>query len=100
MLPALREITRIELVACGTAFYAALVGPAALEAWTGLPARVTVGSEFRYSPPPLDPKTLVIAVTQSGETADTIAPTRYARGRGGPIIAITNTGGSGITRAS
>ena len=98
MLPVLREVTRIELVACGTASYAALVGAAALEAWTGLPARVTVGSEFRYSPPPLDPKTLVIAVTQSGETADTIAPTRYARGRGCPIIAITNTVGSAITR--
>ncbi|MBI3746822.1 MAG: glutamine--fructose-6-phosphate transaminase (isomerizing) [Chloroflexi bacterium] len=98
LLPALREITRIELVACGTASYAALVGAAALEAWTGLPARVTVGSEFRYSPPPLDGRTLVIAVTQSGETADTIAPTRFARGRGCPIVAITNTVGSAITR--
>jgi glucosamine--fructose-6-phosphate aminotransferase (isomerizing) len=94
----LREITRIELVACGTASYAALVGAAALERWTGLPARVTVGSEFRYNPPPLDAKTLVIAVTQSGETADTIAPTRYARERGAPIIAVTNTVGSAITR--
>jgi len=94
----LREVTRIELVACGTASYAALVGASALEAWTGLPARVTVGSEFRYSPPPLDGRTLVIAVTQSGETADTIAPTRYARERGCPIIAVTNTVGSAITR--
>ena len=94
----LREITRIELVACGTASYAALVGAAALERWTGLPARVTVGSEFRYNPPPLDGTTLVIAVTQSGETADTIAPTRYARERGAPIIAVTNTVGSAITR--
>jgi glucosamine--fructose-6-phosphate aminotransferase (isomerizing) len=94
----LREITRIELVACGTASYAALVGASALEAWTGLPARVTVGSEFRYSPPPLDRRTLVIAVTQSGETADTIAPTRYARERGCPVIAVTNTVGSAITR--
>ena len=94
----LREVTRIELVACGTASYAALVGAAALERWTGLPARVTVGSEFRYNPPPLDAKTLVIAVTQSGETADTIAPTRYARGQGCPIIAVTNTVGSAITR--
>ena len=58
----------------------------------------TVGSEFRYSPPPLDERTLVIAVTQSGETADTIAPTRYARERGCPIIAVTNTVGSAITR--
>ncbi|HEX5149776.1 MAG TPA: glutamine--fructose-6-phosphate transaminase (isomerizing), partial [Candidatus Limnocylindrales bacterium] len=94
----LRSVTRVELVACGTASYAALVGAAALEAWTGLPARVTVGSEFRYSPPPLDAHTLVIAVTQSGETADTIAPTRLARERGCPVIAVTNTVGSAITR--
>src|SRR4029079_17357969 len=71
---------------------------AALEEWTGLPARATVGSEFRYSPPPLDGRTLVIAVTQSGETADTIAPTRHAREQGCPIIAVTNTVGSAITR--
>jgi len=69
-----------------------------MQAWTGLPARNNIGSEFRYSPPPLDPKTLVIAVTQSGETADTIAPTRYARQQGCPIIAVTNTVGSAITR--
>jgi glucosamine--fructose-6-phosphate aminotransferase (isomerizing) len=94
----LGEVTRVELVACGSASYAALVGASAIEAWTGLPARVTAGSEFRYSPPPLDGRTLVIAVTQSGETADTIAPTRHARGKGCPIIAITNTVGSAITR--
>ncbi|MEO5885583.1 MAG: glutamine--fructose-6-phosphate transaminase (isomerizing) [Candidatus Limnocylindrales bacterium] len=94
----LRGVTRVELVACGTASYAALVGASAIEAWTGLPARVTVGSEFRYSPPPLDERTLVIAVTQSGETADTIAPTRLARERGCPIVAVTNTVGSAITR--
>ncbi len=94
----LKTVTRVELVACGTASYAALVGAAAIEAWTGLPARVTVGSEFRYSPPPLDGRTLVIAVTQSGETADTIAPTRLARERGCPIVAVTNTVGSAITR--
>jgi glucosamine--fructose-6-phosphate aminotransferase (isomerizing) len=94
----LRRIRRVELVACGSASYAALAAAAALEAWTGLPARVTVGSEFRYTPPPLDADTLVIAVTQSGETADTIAPTRLARSRGCPIIAVTNTVGSAITR--
>ena len=94
----LARIRRIELVACGTAYYAALIGAAALQDWTGLPARATVGSEFRYSPPPLDPETLVIAVTQSGETADTIAPTRFARERGCPVIAVTNTVGSAITR--
>ena len=94
----LRSINRIELVACGSAYYAALVAASALESWTGIPARATVGSEFRYSPPPLDPATLVIAVTQSGETADTIAPTRLAAQRGCPIVAVTNTVGSAITR--
>src|SRR3954468_6837363 len=92
------KVPRVELVACGTASYAALVGAAAIQDWTGLPARVTVGSEFRYAPPPLDPSALVIAVTQSGETADTIAPTRWARERGCPIVAVTNTVGSAITR--
>jgi glucosamine--fructose-6-phosphate aminotransferase (isomerizing) len=95
---ALTSVDRVELVACGSAYYAALVGAAAIQDWTGLPARATVGSEFRYSPPPLDGRTLVIAVTQSGETADTIAPTRHARERGCPIIAVTNTVGSAITR--
>jgi len=95
---ALAGVDRVEFVACGSASYAALVGAAAVQAWTGLPARVTVGSEFRYSPPPLNARTLVIAVTQSGETADTIAPTRFAREQGCPIIAVTNTVGSAITR--
>ena len=95
---AIRAATRVEFVACGSAYYASLVGAAAVEAWTGIPARATVGSEFRYSPPPLDGRTLVVAVTQSGETADTIAPTRYARGRGSPVVAVTNTVGSAITR--
>ena len=94
----LRTIERIELVACGSAYYASLVGAAAIQAWTGLPARATAGSEFRYSPPPLDGRTLVIAVTQSGETADTIAPVRLARERGCPVVAVTNTVGSAITR--
>jgi glucosamine--fructose-6-phosphate aminotransferase (isomerizing) len=94
----LGRMERVELVACGTAYYAALVGAAAIQDWIGLPARATVGSEFRYGPPPIDGKTLVIAVTQSGETADTIAPTRLARERGAPIIAVTNTVGSAITR--
>ena len=94
----LKNVNRVELVACGTAYYASLVGANLLQAWTGLPARSTVGSEFRYSPPPLDDRTLVVAVTQSGETADTIAPVRLAREHGCPVIAITNTVGSAITR--
>src|SRR5215213_10053402 len=98
VIEAVRSATRVELVACGTASYAAMIGAHAIQQLTGLPARVTVGSEFRYDPPPLDEETLVIAVTQSGETADTIAPTRLARERGCPIIAVTNTLGSAITR--
>ena len=94
----LADIDRVELIACGTAYYASLIGAAAIQDWIGIPARATVGSEFRYSPPPIDGRTLVIAVTQSGETADTIAPTRLARERGAPVIAVTNTVGSAITR--
>ena len=94
----LRTITRVEIIACGSAHYASLIGASAIQDWTGLPARANVGSEFRYGPPPLDERTLVIAVTQSGETADTIAPTRLARERGCPVIAVTNTVGSAITR--
>jgi glucosamine--fructose-6-phosphate aminotransferase (isomerizing) len=96
----LRTVDRVELIACGSAFYASLVGAAALQDWAGIPARANVGSEFRYSPPPLDARTLVISVTQSGETADTIAPTRLARERGCTVVAVTNTLGSAITRES
>jgi glucosamine--fructose-6-phosphate aminotransferase (isomerizing) len=95
---AIRAAERIEIVACGSAYYASLVGAAAIQELAGIPARATVGSEFRYSPPPLDARTLVIAVTQSGETADTIAPTRLAHDRGCPVVAVTNTVGSAITR--
>ena len=94
----IQSVERVELIACGSAHYASLVGAATLQDWTGIPVRANVGSEFRYGPPPLDERTLVIAVTQSGETADTIAPTRLARERGCPVIAVTNTVGSAITR--
>jgi len=98
VLDAVRRATRIELVACGSAAYASAIAATVLQEWAGLPARWNVGSEFRYSPPPLDDRTLVIAVTQSGETADTIAPVRLARERGCTVIAVTNTVGSAITR--
>jgi len=65
----LAGIDRVEMIACGTAYYASLVGAALFQDWLGVPARSTVASEFRYSPPPIDARTLVIAVTQSGETA-------------------------------
>jgi glucosamine--fructose-6-phosphate aminotransferase (isomerizing) len=96
----LTGIGRVELIACGTAYYASLVGAALFQEWLGVPARANVASEFRYSPPPLDARTLVVAVTQSGETADTIAAARLARERGATVIAVTNTVGSAITRES
>ncbi len=94
----LRTIERVELIACGTASYASMVGASLIEKWARIPARVTVGSEFRYSPPPLDEKALVVAVTQSGETLDTLVPTHYAREQGCAVVAVTNTVGSAITR--
>jgi glucosamine--fructose-6-phosphate aminotransferase (isomerizing) len=95
---ALERAERVEFVACGTAAYASMVGAHLVEAWAGIPARVTVASEFRYAPPPLGPATLVVAVSQSGETADTLAATRLARERGCPVVAVTNTVGSALTR--
>jgi glucosamine--fructose-6-phosphate aminotransferase (isomerizing) len=94
----LAGIDRIEMIACGTAYYASLVGAALFQEWLGVPARSTVASEFRYSPPPIDSRTLVVAVTQSGETADTIAAARLAGDRGAVVVAVTNTVGSAITR--
>ena len=100
VMDAIRAADRIELIACGSAAYASAIGARLLEEWAGLPARWNIGSEFRYSPPPLDARTLVIAVTQSGETADTLAPARMAREAGCTLIAVTNTVGSAITRES
>jgi glucosamine--fructose-6-phosphate aminotransferase (isomerizing) len=96
----LAGIDRVELIACGTAYYASLVGASLFQEWLGVPARSTVASEFRYSPPPIDARTLVVAVTQSGETADTIAAARLAGDRGALVVAVTNTVGSAITRES
>jgi glucosamine--fructose-6-phosphate aminotransferase (isomerizing) len=98
VMDAIRTAERIELVACGSAGYAAAVAATVLQDWAQIPARWNIGSEFRYSPPPLDGRTLAIAVTQSGETADTLAPARLARERGCTLIAVTNTVGSAITR--
>ncbi len=89
---------RVELIACGSAAYASAIAARLFEEWAGLPARWNIGSEFRYSPPPLDGRTLVVAVTQSGETADTLAPARMAHQAGCSLIAVTNTVGSAITR--
>jgi glucosamine--fructose-6-phosphate aminotransferase (isomerizing) len=89
---------RVYLVGCGTASYAASVGAYLIQEWAGLPATSQIGSEMRYAPPPLDERTLVISVSQSGETADTLAPQKLAAERGATIVVVTNVVGSAITR--
>jgi glutamine---fructose-6-phosphate transaminase (isomerizing) len=94
----LAAIERVYVVGCGTASYAAHVGAYLIQDWVGLPATMQVGSEMRYSPPPIDERTLVIGVSQSGETADTLAPLRLAEERGATVVVVTNVVGSAITR--
>jgi glucosamine--fructose-6-phosphate aminotransferase (isomerizing) len=94
----LSRIERVYVVGCGTASYAAHVAAYLIQDWVGLPATMQVGSEMRYSPPPIDDRTLVIGVSQSGETADTLAPLKMAEERGATVIVVTNVVGSAITR--
>ncbi len=94
----LAVIERVYIVGCGTASYAAHVGAYLIQDWVGLPATMQVGSEMRYSPPPIDSRTLVIGVSQSGETADTLAPLKLAEERGATVVVVTNVVGSAITR--
>ena len=94
----LRAVERVYVVGCGTARDAAEVGAQLIQSWAGLPASSQIGSEMRYSPPPIDDKTLVISVSQSGETADTLAPQKLASERGAVIVVVTNVVGSALTR--
>ena len=89
---------RVYVVGCGTAYYAAAVGASLIQRWADLPATSQIGSEMRYGPPPIDDRTLVISVSQSGETADTLAPQKLAAERGATIVVVTNVVGSAITR--
>jgi glucosamine--fructose-6-phosphate aminotransferase (isomerizing) len=91
-------LQRVVLVACGTSYHAAIVGRFLLERLAGIAAEVDVASEFRYRDAVLGPETLVIALSQSGETADTLGAVRAARLKGAPIIAITNVVGSALSR--
>jgi glucosamine--fructose-6-phosphate aminotransferase (isomerizing) len=93
-----RALQRVVLVACGTAFHAAMLGRAMIERLAGLPAEVDLGSEFRYRDALVGPETLVVAVSQSGETADTLGAVKAAREKGCPILAITNVVGSAVSR--
>ena len=92
-------IERMIIVAAGSSFYAGLVGKLLVERWARLPVEVAVASELRYGDPVLGPATLVLLVSQSGETADTLAAMRLARVAGAPTVAITNVVGSSITRS-
>lgn len=96
----LRRIDKIVIVACGTAFYSGLVAKYAIEHWTRIPCEVEIASEFRYRDPIIDQQTLVVTISQSGETADTLMAIRHAREQGAQVIAICNTNGATIPRES
>jgi glutamine---fructose-6-phosphate transaminase (isomerizing) len=94
----LAGVDRVVIVACGTAYHAGLLGKEAIERLARLPVEVAVASEYRYADPIGDEKTLVVAISQSGETTDTLAAVGAARAFGGRVLAVTNTQGSLITR--
>jgi glucosamine--fructose-6-phosphate aminotransferase (isomerizing) len=94
----LRTLRRVVVVACGTSFHAGLIGRYAIEEWSRVPVEVEIASEYRYRNPVVGPGDLVIGISQSGETADTLAAMRTARGRGAAVLAITNVMGSQATR--
>ncbi|MGD9955325.1 MAG: glutamine--fructose-6-phosphate transaminase (isomerizing) [Candidatus Nanopelagicales bacterium] len=96
----LREVDKVVVIACGTAYHSGLVAKYALEHWTRIPTEVELASEFRYRDPVVGPRTLVIAISQSGETMDTIMALRFAREQGAKVLAICNTQGSTIPRES
>ncbi len=94
----LRRVRRVVIVACGTAYHAGLVGRYAIEHWARMSVDVDIASEFRYRDPVVGPDDLVIGISQSGETADTLAAMRAARERGAPVLAVTNVMGAQATR--
>jgi glucosamine--fructose-6-phosphate aminotransferase (isomerizing) len=94
----LRRVRRIAVVACGTSYHAGLVGRYAIEEWARVPVELDIASEYRYRNPVVDERDLVIGITQSGETADTLAAMRLARQRGAHVLGITNVMGSQATR--
>jgi glutamine---fructose-6-phosphate transaminase (isomerizing) len=94
----LKDVRRVVIVACGTSYHAGLVGRYAIETWARRPVEMDIASEFRYRDPVLSERDLVIGISQSGETADTLAAMRLARERGAKVLAITNVMGSQATR--
>jgi glucosamine--fructose-6-phosphate aminotransferase (isomerizing) len=96
----LRDVDKIFIVACGTAYHAGMVAKYAIEHWTRVPCEVELASEFRYRDPVLDRSTLVVAISQSGETMDTLMALRHAKDQKARVLAICNTNGSTIPRES
>jgi glutamine---fructose-6-phosphate transaminase (isomerizing) len=96
----IRDLDKIIVIACGTSFYAGMVAKYAIEHWTRTPVEVELASEFRYRDPIVDNTTLVVAISQSGETADTLQAIRHAKSQGAKVLAICNTNGSSIPRES
>jgi glucosamine--fructose-6-phosphate aminotransferase (isomerizing) len=96
----LREVDKVFVVACGTAYHSGMVAKYAIEHWTRLPVEIEIASEFRYRDPVLDRNTLVIAISQSGETADTLGAVRYARRQRARVLTVCNTVGASIPRES
>jgi glucosamine--fructose-6-phosphate aminotransferase (isomerizing) len=96
----LRDVDKIFIVACGTAYHSGLVAKYAIEHWTRIPCEVELASEFRYRDPVLDRATLVIAISQSGETMDTLMALRHAKEQKARVLAVSNTNGSTIPRES
>ena len=95
-----KKINKIVIIACGTAYHAGLVGKYAIEKWSNIPVDVELASEYRYREPSLDKKTLVIPISQSGETMDTLMALRFAKSKGAKILSVCNTNGSTIARES
>ncbi len=96
----LRDVDKVFIVACGTAYHAGMVAKYAIEHWTRIPCEVELASEFRYRDPVLDRSTLVVAISQSGETMDTLMALRHAKDQKARVLAICNTNGSTIPRES
>lgn len=96
----LRQIEKVFVVACGSAYHSGLLAKYAIEHWVRIPVEIEVASEFRYRDPVLDQQTLVVAVSQSGETADTLEAVRHAKSQGARVLAVCNTNGSQIPRES
>jgi glucosamine--fructose-6-phosphate aminotransferase (isomerizing) len=96
----LATVDRVVVIACGTAAYAGILGKYAIEQWARVPVEVELAHEFRYRDPVLDEKTLVVSISQSGETMDTLMAVKYARERGAQVLSICNTQGSTIPRES